>query len=249
MNDDHSLDMAPRAEFCDRLEADLLRVMGHRTYTLPITEPEETFVIVEPRTVLPSRRRRWMAPAAAAIIALGAVGVIAWARRDEPTVVEPADAVPVSFTIHWAYSDVQRDCPTDVSATMCMNHFDFPTSSQLKGDVAGYGYQGVFWNAPADYSGQTVDHLEHVGAYNIKATIAGCGTGEFMLMEMMQFKSGAEHDRPSGTYIGTWEIVPESGRDGLVSITGSGTSHGVFGTAQADGRTFTGTIACPEVAG
>jgi hypothetical protein len=244
MTDDHSLDLAPRAEFADRLEADLLRVIGNRAETLPIPDPEETFVIVERTTSpFPIRRRRWLVPVAAAVIALVAGGVIALVRRDHTTVVEPADSNPVTFTIRWAYSDVRHDCPTD--GGMCMNHFDFPATSALEGDVVGDGYQGVFWNDPVDYSGQAVDHLEHVGAYNVKATVAGCGTGEFLLMEMMQFKSGADRDRPSGTYIGTWQIVPNSGRGALTSISGSGTSRGVFGTAQADGRTFTGDIACP----
>ena len=245
MTDDHSLDMAPRAEFTDRLEAEILLVIGNRAETLSIPDLEETFVIVEPTTALPSRRRRWLVPVAAAIIALVAVGVIALASREDTSTVVPADSHPATFTINWAYSEVNHDCPTDVSAAMCLNHFDIPATSELKGDVAGYGYQGVFWNGPVDYTGQAADHLEHVGAYNIKATVAGCGTGEFMLMEMMQFKSGANRDRPSGTYLGTWQIVPDSGRDALASISGSGTSRGVFGTAQADGRTFTGTIACP----
>jgi hypothetical protein len=245
MTDDHSLDLAPRAEFADRLEDELLRVIGNRAETLPIPDPEEIFVIVERTTMpFPSRRRRWLVPVAAAVIALVAGAVIALARRDHTNVVEPADSNPVTFTIHWAYSDVRHDCPAE-SGAMCMNHFDFPATSELKGDVVGAGYQGVFWNDPVDYIGQAVDHLEHVGAYNVKATVAGCGTGEFMLMEMMQFKSGADRDRPSGTYIGTWQIVPNSGRGALASISGSGTSRGVFGTAQADGRTFTGDIACP----
>ena len=63
-------------------------------------------------------------------------------------------------------------------------------------------------------------------------------------MEMMQFTSGTSRDRPSGTYIGTWEIVPQSGRGDPALISGSGTSSGVFGTADVDGRTFTGTITC-----
>ena len=251
MTDDHSLDMAPRAEFADRLEAELLRVIGNRAETLPIPDIEETIVIVEPTTTrtgatpFPIRRRRWLVPVAAGLIALVAGGVIALALRDDTKVVEPANSNPVTFTIHWAYSDVRHDCPTDVFGAMCVNHFDMPASSEFKGDVAGVGYQGLFWNDPVDYSGQAVDHLEHVGAYAVKATVAGCGTGEFMLMEMMQFKSGADRDRPTGTYIGTWQIVPNSGRGALTSISGSGTSHGVFGTAQAEGRTFTGGIACP----
>lgn len=244
MTDDHSLDTAPRAEFADRLEADLLRVIGRRAETLSIPDPEETFVIVEPTTVGPSRRR-WLAPAAAAAVVLVAAAVFAFVRRGDPSEVEPADSHPVTFTIHWAYSDVIHDCPTDVAGAMCVNHFDLPATSVLNGDVAGNGYQGVFWNDPVDYSNQAVDHLEHVGAYNVTATVAGCGTGQFMLMEMMQFKSGSNRDRPSGTYIGTWQIVPESGRGALASISGSGTSAGGFDTAESDGRTFIGAVACP----
>jgi hypothetical protein len=127
---------------------------------------------------------------------------------------------------------------------MCVYRFGTPATAKFAGDIDGGGYQSVLWNFPLDEQDRVVDHLEHVASYNVGANVAGCGTGEFLMVEMIQFVSGPDRDRPSGTYTGTWQIVPQSGRNGLESITGSGTSSGVFGTAQDVGRTLTGKVTC-----
>lgn len=184
---------------------------------------------------------KWLALAAAAIALVAAVAAILPGREPDRSAVTAG--TPVTFVVHWEYSEITSDCvPT---STTCLNHFDIPASARFTGDVEGEGMQAVYWNDPEDYPGRAVDHLEHVGTYLVNGAIDGCGTGKFMLVEVMQFVSGADRDRPTGTYKGTWQIVDSSGRGELSTVAGSGTSNGVFGTAGDEGRTFTGSITCP----
>ena len=149
----------------------------------------------------------------------------------------------VEFTVMWEYSDIVTDC-ADVDEDVCLNHFAIPALASFTGDVSGFGTQVVLWNEPTEYPDQAVDHIEHVATYNVDATLDECGGGRFMVVETIQFVSGDDLDRDTGTYEGTWQIVAESGRNGLSSVAGRGTSSGVFGTASEEGRTFTGSVSC-----
>lgn len=249
MTDRFRFDLAPNAEFADRLEVDLLRAIGGRTpspttRTFDVPDTEEHLVTIEKTATHDQTRRRTIsavASVAAVVLLVAGIGLIASRDTDSPASV---NATEVTFTVMWAYSEIVNECAESTSTRVCLNRFEMPAAAEFSGDIVGAGNQVVLWNDPADYPGQDVDHLEHVVTYNVEAEVEGCGAGEFMLVEMMQFVSGAARDRDSGTYIGTWQIVTESGRNGLASIEGRGTSTGLFGTAGDVGRTFTGTANC-----
>jgi hypothetical protein len=255
MTDPIRFDRSPSAAFADRLERDLLRAVGThpaRTVTTtaprqPTTSEEDQLMTIDLKSGTPGSDQRpraswkWLALAAAVIALVVAVAAILPGRRSDNAAADRGS--PVTFVVKWAYSEVKSDCPPP--SHECLNHFDIPASAGFTGDVRGDGVQALYWNNSADYPGQSVDHLEHVGTYLVAATVRGCGTGKFMLVELMQFVSGADRDRDTGTYKGTWQIVEGSGRDALRNVAGSGTSTGVFGKAGDEGRTFTGSISCP----
>jgi hypothetical protein len=250
--------MTPRAEFADRLEADLLHIVGaalvgEATHTepghnRPPISPKEAIVAIELDHQATARSpRRALVAAAGIILLVAAIALVAGRGKGDQhpaaSTLAPG-ARNVTFVLHWSYGDTTQDCGIAPNLP-CMNHFAIPASSTLTGGIDGTAFQGLFWNDPAEYPGQRINHLEHVAAYEVKADVDGCGTGQFTIVETMQYRSGPNDDLDSGTYIGTWRIVDESGRGDLSSIAGSGTSSGVFGTAPTDGRTFTGTIECP----
>jgi hypothetical protein len=110
----------------------------------------------------------------------------------------------------------------------------------------------VFWNDQAPYPDvvPSLGHEEFVNTYEVIATIDGCATvpANFMMMEMTQTKQlkGIDFTTRS-VYSGTWQIVPESGRGPLASLSGSGTSAGdiTYSDDTTWARTFTGTVTCP----
>jgi hypothetical protein len=259
MTDDRSFELTPRPEFADRLEADLLHIVGvarvgdaTRTepgQTSPPISPKEAIVAIEldHRQATARSPRRALVAAAVIVLVVAAVALVAGrGNSDQHPAAStlPPGARKVSFVLHWSYDGKVHDCGTSVNLP-CMNHFAIPSSSTLTGDVSGTAFQGLFWNDLAEYPGKNVSHLEHVAAYEVKGDVTGCGFGLFTIVETMQFRSGPNDDQDSGTYLGTWRVVDESGRLNLSTITGSGTSSGVFGTAGTDGRTFTGAITCP----
>jgi hypothetical protein len=63
------------------------------------------------------------------------------------------------------------------------------------------------------------------------------------MTETVQIVSGPDRDFSKGTAIGTWEIVAESGRNDLRTISGSGTSSGL---ASDYSRSFTGSVTCTQ---
>jgi hypothetical protein len=242
MSEHTSVTGTPRAEFADRLEADLLHVLAGGGG--PRSTERETTVELEPRPHDPPRSR-WRGPilAAAAIVAVACGGVALRALRDDggsSTASVPMQ--PATFSVTWDYTEQVNHCLA--AGRACLNGFGMPATAELGGTIEGSANQSVVWNAPADYTDADVDHLEHVAVYNVSGTVEGCGSGELMIVEIMQFVSGAGHDREDGTYTGTWQIVPESGRVELTGVSGSGASNGLFATAGDVGREFTGTISC-----
>ncbi len=70
-----------------------------------------------------------------------------------------------------------------------------------------------------------------------EVTVAGCGTGSFVL----------QRDGNVGSPDSTWHIVPHTGRGQLVGISGGGTAVGGFtGPAGTFVDTFVGRIRCGE---
>ena len=77
------------------------------------------------------------------------------------------------------------------------------------------------------------DHLVH-------GSVTGCGTGEFMIVEILQFV-GWEN----GAFVGTWQVIPGSGRGELADISGSGEVPGdPDGNTDVAPRIHTGVIDC-----
>jgi hypothetical protein len=262
MTHDRSLDVTPRREFADRLEADLLHIIGAGPVgDATHTEPGHTTALTSHKPIAhkeaivaieldhqPTARspRRALVAAAGIILVVAAIALVAGRGNGDQhpaaSTLAPG-ARNVTFVLTWSYDGKVHDCGLTANQP-CMNHFAIPASSTLKGDIDGTAFQGRFWIDAAEYPGQHVHHLEHVAAYEVKGDVAGCGFGQFTIVETMQFRSGPNDDEDSGTYVGTWRIVDESGRLSLSSIAGSGTSSGSFSTAGTDGRTFTGTITC-----
>lgn len=257
MTDGIRFDLSPRTEFADRLEADLLRAIsgpGHatttntttntstRATTPPDTEAEHLMTItLEPPVDSPTpNRRAWraaLAVAAAAILIL--VGVWAVGRSDDT----PAGTHDVSFTVTWHEGTTIRDCPSDVSSPICAFRYDGSATAKFSGDIDGNAYQSVVWPFSDDFADRAVRHEEKAATYVFGGSVAGCGTGEFLMVETLQSVSGADRDFSKGTTTGAWTIVPDSGRNGLRSISGSGTSTSQPVDFSRD-RTFTGTVTC-----
>jgi hypothetical protein len=177
-------------------------------------------------------------------------------NRAVPAVVPPSSTLsvtphPVTFTVTWSMGGNIRDC--GYTTTACMHHFATPAASAFDGDIAGRAYELVYWTDPVytpNGTPQGQGHEEFVNTYEIHGTVAGCGTvpANFMMMEMAQTKDLPDIDFDvRSVYSGTWQIVPESGRDALSSISGSGTSTGdiTYADPTTYARTFTGTISCP----
>ena len=248
MTDGIRFDLSPRTEFADRLEADLLRAIGDPALSTPTTrastphDPEAEHIMtitLDPPVDTPSpHRRAWttaIAVAAAALLIL--VGVWAVGRGDS----EPAGTRDVSFTVLWAASNNEQDCPTDVSSPICAWKLATPATAKFTGDIDGNAYQSIVWGNSDVFPDRAVLHEEKAATYLFGGTVAGCGTGQFLMIETVQISSGPDRNYSTGSVSGTWHIVPESGRGDLRSISGSGTSSGL---APDYDRALTGTIAC-----
>jgi hypothetical protein len=124
---------------------------------------------------------------------------------------------------------------------MCAFRYDSPATSKFTGDIDGHAYQSVVWGGSDDFADRAVRHEEKSATYVFGGTVAGCGSGEFLMTETVQIVSGPDRDFSKGTAIGTWQIVADSGRNHLRTISGGGTSSGL---AQDYSRSYTGTVTC-----
>ena len=133
-------------------------------------------------------RSRWRGPilAAAAIVAVASGGVAFGALRDDGgSATASVPMQPVTFSVAWEHTEQVNHCLAVGRA--CLNGFAMPATAELGGTIEGTANQSVLWNAPADYPDADVDHLEHVAAYIVSGTVEGCGSGELMIVEVMQF--------------------------------------------------------------
>ena len=248
MTDRIRFDLSPRPEFADRLEADLLRAIGDPASALtsratPRRDLDEEHIMtitLDPDVAQPAppRRRAWLTlAAAAAALLLVIAGIWAVGRKDST----PTGTHDVSFTVVWGGGQHAYRCPADASSPMCAWTLAVPATAKFTGDIDGNAYQTVVWGNGDDFADRAVRHEEQVATYVFGGTVAGCGTGEFVMIETVQILSGPDRDYSKATAIGTWEIVPDSGRNGLRTISGSGTSSGVYPDLD---RTASGTVTC-----
>jgi hypothetical protein len=118
----------------------------------------------------------------------------------------------------------------------------FSGEATLTGDLEGTALWAMDANlgTPGDANDSTVEiPAVFNGTYLVRAAIPGCGTGEFMIAESLRFVGWA-----SGQFIGTWQIMPASGRGDLTSISGSGTLAPATTDDPDAIRVHTGTITC-----
>jgi hypothetical protein len=204
------------------------------------------------RAETPRRHRLPVAIAGAAAAFL--IAGIAWTvgRNDRSThdpAATPATTAspgqPVTFTVRWGSgAEITSNCQDAEQG--CLYSRTAISFANFTGDITGDGTIAAVGNHPADQAGNPVDptpdpyHDEGVSVYNVVGSIAGCGSGEFLLVEIVQFVNGGAG---FGNYTGTWQIVPDSGRDELKSVSGRGTTTGRYGQAGVD-RTLAGVVSC-----
>jgi hypothetical protein len=199
---------------------------------------------------LQSRRSRFAAIVGiAAAVAIGAFLVVRSGNDGPaPDNVTSSSLHDVSFELTWP--DLQGlespDClETDTTYAWarddrCFRRFSGETT--LTGDVSGTALWMMLGNvgegADAQDSAVKIPST-FTGTYLVRATVDGCGTGEFMITEQLRF-DGWE----SGAFSGTWHVVPGSGRGDLSTIEGSGEAPGVNEGRDTTQATRLGQLGC-----
>ncbi|HUV18699.1 MAG TPA: DUF3224 domain-containing protein [Ilumatobacteraceae bacterium] len=261
MADSRDFAVRPRAEFEHRLEQALLDELfpqdspharpgahsKHRLETMIMTTLEQN-----PDTDTRTARRWWLA-AAGVLILVGGIFALNVTRDDSTPLAEspsddisPAAGTAVNFDTQWPSLGASKSQSCIETSTVyewaegagrCIRTFE--GEATLTGDITGTALWAMLANqgTAADENDARADITATFnGTYLVKAEVAGCGSGEFMIAEQLRFL-GWE----SGQFAGTWQIVPGSGRGELSSITGSGTMP----AADTDTtRAHTGTISC-----
>jgi len=248
MTDDRSHPrVEPAPAFADRLERELLARLAAPT-------SERSRVMIDLATQRSSvrtwNRPRMLVAASVAAIAVAA-GVVALQLdrdSDAPPVAAPAAQHAIAFEIEWpdlrsveGVNCVESET-TYFSATDGRCFREFVGEVPMTGDVDGTGLWAMLGNlgeaANADDTSVNVPSA-FTATYIVKATVAGCGQGEFMVSEQLRF-DGWE----SGAFSGTWEIVPGSGRQDLSDISGGGLVPGDFPARNTSQATRTGQVSC-----
>jgi hypothetical protein len=197
----------------------------------------------------PRRRARLSAVATIAVVVVAGAAVVACDGQDTPSAEAAGGSLDeVGFDLHWP--DLQG-----LEGSACIDAAVLYTAAQhgdcfrqltgeveLAGDVAGTGLWMMLGNVgrAADAEDSAVDvPATFTSTYLIRATVEGCGMGEFMIAEQLRF-DGWE----SGAFSGTWQIVPGSGRGDLSTISGSGEVPGDDTDHGTDQATRRGEIGC-----
>jgi hypothetical protein len=156
--------------------------------------------------------------------------------------------IPVDFDVSWPdLADLEtvncvesRTSYLSAKGLRCFREFTGP--NELTGDIEGTALWTMLGNlgssADAEDSAVLIPATFN-GTYIVKATIEGCGTGEFMIVEQLRFDGWA-----SGAFSGTWQVLPGSGRDDLANLAGGGTVPGDFPDEGIDGSDRTGVLTC-----
>lgn len=234
--------------------------LDHSTPTRPAEEAPVTIELDQLDPTRPSRRPKrtwWLAAAAAVVVALGAIATAFIVDDDGPGTaatdtaqrsVRPANEL--SFDVLWPDLTVAagRDLCVDAEQTyMSASRGEcvatWSGEAVVTGDVGGT----ALWvmhagTGRSDDDDATMTLVRGFSAtYVVQATIDGCGSGEFMMTDSLGFV-GWE----AGGFVGAWEIVPGSGRDGLAGISGSGqvVAQASDGNGPAAARTHEGTVSC-----
>lgn len=257
MTDWSDIAVAPDTGFATRLENALLTSLvaaspdtqpttGTSARVRPTREGDMMTIQLDPPIQsAPPRRPRWLAAAAAVILLLGAAAIVVM-RTDGGA---PADATDVTFEVQWpGLADSQNPRCVETAtvyesarSTHCLRGYS--GEARLTGGVDGVALFDMAANQGAEPSAGEIpaDLATFNATYLVKGTVAGCGTGEFMIAEVLRFL-GWEN----GQFDGTWQVMRGSGRGELAGISGSGIvdpSPLGAGTDE-DPRTHSGTIDC-----
>jgi hypothetical protein len=194
------------------------------------------------------RMPRWLAAVAAVVLVAGAVALIASRRGDSTPADVPAPTIDVQFETQWPpmFGLESKECiATGVEYESANNQRclrKFAGEAQLSGDITGTALWAMIGNngvaADANDSAVAIPAAFN-GTYLVHGDVAGCGSGEFMIAEQLEFVGWA-----SGQFVGTWQVLPGSGRGDLAKIAGSGT---VLAAATDDpnvSRTHMGAVSC-----
>lgn len=237
MSERVSLARDPDPQFAAELET---RLLSRLVDGITPLRPEEDLMTIEldtPTQHVAPRRNWWLA--AAAVIAVVGLGALLLRQNDDDSATSGAGR-DVSFEVQWPELRERPDCVTGfterhgLTVNGCLRSFKGVT--QFTGDMVGEG----LWSMAAG-TGYAVDNRVTTPApfnatYLFSGEVPGCGTGEFMMAAQMQFVGW-----DAGEFIGTWSIVPNSGRFELQSIAGSGD---VLPSDGSGPRMHSGSISC-----
>ena len=252
-DDPRSYRAEPDAAFVDRLERKLLRRLGDSSDSnnaqTPIGDDIVTLDLLTERPHQPRHRRsRFVAvTAVAAAVAVGAL-IFTRVRDDGSPNVTSTSVHEVAFDLAWP--DLpgleSPDCiESAVTYAWAQNGHcfrRFTGTVALTGDVSGtalWMMLGNFGLAATAQDSAVKIPAAFTGTYLVKATVEGCGTGEFMISEQLRF-DGWE----SGAFSGTWQVVPGSGRGELSKISGGGQVPGDFPSRNTTQATRKGQLGC-----
>jgi hypothetical protein len=256
MTDWRDLAVDPDPDFRHRLEAELLRSIrtaphpaGGTAAGVPEEEITVTIELDEPATGQRPPSRRWLGlAAAAAAVAVVAGGVVMASRDDgstEPVAASTSDAGEVTFEVQWPdLGEMSKSCVETrelyLSADSGNCFREFLGEAALTGDIQGSALWSMMANVGTTSDGDlSVEDVAGFGVtYIVDADVAGCGSGEFMITSTLTFR-GWEN----GQFVGDWRIVPDSGREDLAAISGSGEVLPQDGDVNQT-RVHTGTISC-----
>jgi len=236
----HPYDADPDPLFAHRLERMLLERLAANDNT-DAERPTLMLDIAPPQTTAasPRHRRLLIATSVAAVSVAAVVLAFQFGRKsDSPAAVPPPRQV--SFDVAWP--DLRElesvQCVETRTSYFSANNLRcfrrWTGEAELTGDIQGTALWTMLGNngEPADADDSAVlIPATFSSSYIVKATIDGCGSGEFMVVEHLRF-DGWE----SGAFSGTWQVLPGSGRRELADIAGAGIVPGDFpadGTSQS----------------
>jgi hypothetical protein len=250
------LAVQPDPGFADRLEARLEASLRRSGASLDdnVNDDEGDLMTIDldtaerlPTSSRPTSRWVWLAVAAALLLVVGVVA-LTQANSNDPADTPGTAGFEVAFETTWPWlGDVgKQECFSGLStdseladAGNCLRVFNVITD--FVGDISGQAATNIIAGVGSSRDGDATVVLTtpHNITYLFRGSISGCGTGEFMIAEVLEFV-GWE----SGMYVGTWQIVPGSGRGELQGVSGSGIVEPQDATGAEMVRPHVGTVSC-----
>ena len=151
-----------------------------------------------------------------------AIALIAARRGDSSPADVPVPNVDVQFEAQWPplsglESNECVNAGVDYESANnggCLRMF--AGEAELSGDITGTALWTMVANngVAADANDSAVERPAAFNrTYLVQGNVAGCGAGDFMIDQQLRFVPWA-----SGQFVGTWQVLPGSGRGGLAPI-------------------------------